>query len=132
MLPSPTGSTDDNMQFITITNPREIHTHTNKRRVRSQAMRSFRQGKRRSSAVQPASLLGGASTASRKAGASSLRPVGPAPLYGLLVPGPASVPSAGHVDPFVDFPIKDLDHSRCVSSASWNTVMNKTHSNRKL
>lgn len=124
--------TDDNMQFITITNPSEIHTHNNKRRVRSQAMRSFRERKRRSSAVRPALLRGGVNTASTKTVASPSRLVGLPPLYGLLVPGPASVLSAGHVDPFVDFPIKYIDHSRCVSSASWKIVMNRTHSNRKL
>jgi hypothetical protein len=132
MLPSPTVSTDDDMQFITITNPSEIHTHTNKRRVRSQAMRSFRQRKRRSPAVRPALPLRGVNTANAKAAASPSRLVSPPPLYGLLVPGPASVPSPGRVDPSVEFPIKYIDHSLCVSSASWKTIMNRTHSNRKL
>jgi hypothetical protein len=133
MLPSPTVSTDDDVQFITITNPSEIHTHTNKRRVRSQAMRSFRQGKRRSPAVRPTLPLRGVNTANAKAAAASpSRQVGPPPLYGLLVPGPASAPSPGRVDPSVEFPIKSIDHSLCVSSASWKTTMNRTHSNRNL
>jgi hypothetical protein len=82
--------------------------------------------------VQPALLSGGAYTASTKAAASPPRPVGPSPLYGLLVPGRASVPGAGRADPCADSPIGHIDHSRRVSSASWKTIMIRTHSNRKL